>query len=102
MNSIRLRAAAALISSGVGLTWGAVGLFGQPQTRVYEIDPALRNESRLTSVETRLDAALEQLKEIRDGQSSTQYAGYFQLLVLSGLAGEAGLRLKNRKKSDGE
>lgn len=91
------RMLAAFSTSILALVWGFAGLLSaQPKTS-YEYD-AVVNERRLTSVETRLDAALQQLKDIKDGQSSTQYAGYLQLLMLGGLGIEAGSRIRKRKQ----
>jgi len=92
------RILAAFSSSILALVWGFVGLLSA-QPKAYEYD-AVVTERRLTSVETRLDAALQELKEIKDGQSSTQYAGYLQLLMLGGLGIEAGARIRKRKQPE--
>lgn len=98
MSFRKLRAVAALVCCGVGLAWSSMGLLAQPRT--YEYD-AVATENRLTKLETQLSEALAQLKDIHDSQGTTQNVGYMVLLILSGLAGEAGLRMY-KKKGDGE
>lgn len=99
MDLSKLRATAALICCGIGVTWSSIGLLAQ-NGRIYEYD-AVATESRLTRVETQLAEALSQLKDIKNGQGTTQNVGYMALLILSGLAGEAGLRIY-KKKGDSE
>lgn len=93
---VNFRKAAAYATGVMALIWGGLGLLvAQPK---YEYD-AVQNEQRLTSVEVRLDAALQQLKEIRDAQGKTEYAGYLELLMLGGLGIEAGNRIRRKKQS---
>lgn len=87
--------------SGItALLWGGLGvLIAQP--KAYEYD-AVQTEQRITSVEVRLDMALQQLRDIKDTQGKVEYAGYLQLLMLGGLGIEAGNRLRKRKQGGGE
>lgn len=93
----KVRAAAALVSAFVALTWGAMGLLGQP--KAYEFD-AVDNERRFTTLETKMSEVLSQVRDIKDTQSNGQSVNYMMLLMMSGLAGEAGLRLVKGKKKD--
>jgi hypothetical protein len=90
----KIRACAALVCCGVGITWSSIGLLGQP--RSYDYD-AVATENRLTRLETQMTEALSQLKDIRDSQGTTQNVGYLMLLIMSGLAGEAGIRMYKKK-----
>ena len=80
----KLRAAAALLCCIVGITWSSIGLIAQPK---YEFD-AVANENRLTKLETQLSSVVTQMN--------------LALLILSGLAGEAGIRIYNKKKGGDE
>jgi hypothetical protein len=83
----------------MGLVWSSIGLLAQ-NSRSYDYDAVL-NENRLTKLETQIQEITSQLKAIQDGQDSTQQVEYLGLLILSGLAGEAGVRLY-KKKADSE
>lgn len=97
MSFTRVRAVAALVCCGIGITWSSIGLLGQG--RNYDYD-AVATENRLTRLETQMSEALSQLKDIRDTQGSTQNVGYLMLLIMSGLAGEAGVRMYKKKGDD--
>lgn len=89
----------ALSSAFVAMTWGAIGLLGQ--AKIYEYD-AVGNERRFTTLETQMAEVLNQVRDIKDSQSSGQNVNYMMLLMMSGLAGEAGLRMVRGKKKDPE
>ena len=97
MNFRKLRGIAALSCAVIGMAWSSIGLIAQP--RKYEYD-AVATEGRLTRLETRLDEVAAQIKDIHDSQGTTQNVGYMALLMLSGLAGEAGIRLYRKKGED--